>query len=156
MRCFLSSSMREVLSHTGWPWQWQLEPVVPLAWFCVWEGRQSGSSIPSSPCVWVCVSFQSEDVCSQCRSVTSWSCIVCLEMSTGMSYELAGKQWCWLRSPWGTSFRLMRSHWSKGYRDLKEVLTGTDQSQTEEETDHKGEEIWDHVLWGKDTGTRHI
>lgn len=38
--------------------------------------------------------FSSEDVRSQCRSVTSWNCIVFLKMTTGMSYELAGKQGC--------------------------------------------------------------
>lgn len=74
--CLPSSCMREGPSLTGWPWQRQREPVVPLAWFCDWESRQSGSSSPSSLHMWVCVSFQHEDVCSQWRSVTSWSCTV--------------------------------------------------------------------------------
>lgn len=55
--------------------------------------RPSGSSIPPHWHVWVCISFQRENSCSLHRSVTSWSCIVCLK-STGMSYELAGKWGC--------------------------------------------------------------
>ena len=98
---------------TGWPWQRQLAPIVLLAWFRVWERRQSGSSIPSSSHVWVCVSFQHEDMCSQYRSVTSWSCIVCLKMSTGMSYELAGKQGCVIEKTlkgYRPVFRALRNH----------------------------------------------
>lgn len=55
--------------------------------------RSSGSSIPPCWHVWVCILFQCENSCLLHRSVTSWSCIVCLK-STGMSYELAGKQGC--------------------------------------------------------------
>lgn len=78
--------MRKEPSHTGWPWQRQLEAM--YYWPNSVFGEEGGLAL-AFLLAHVRVSLQYEDMCSQCRSRTFWNCIICLKMSTGESYKLA-------------------------------------------------------------------